>query len=163
MRNEEHELVQALRSAGMKLTPQRLAIVECLAGDETHPTAQEVCDRLRARYPSMSVATIYNTLTALTAIGGLHPLDMGGPRRFDPNTEPHHHAVCERCGAIRDVEERGGGAPEATSDPALAGFVVQRVERIYRGICAECSGTPDQRAVGEDTESSVRSTRQRNR
>jgi Fur family peroxide stress response transcriptional regulator len=131
------ELLLALKSAGLKLTPQRLAIVECLVGDQTHPTAQELFDRLRARFPSMSVATVYNTLGALTAIGGLRPLEMGGATRFDPNTEPHHHAVCESCGSIRDVSGAAGQGQVARC--TLPGFVVRRVEHIYRGLCAQCS------------------------
>jgi Fe2+ or Zn2+ uptake regulation protein len=60
---------------------------------------------------------------------------MGGPSRFDPNVKPHDHAVCERCGAIRDVERDGGTDPMR----ALPDFEVARVERIYRGICAHCA------------------------
>ena len=128
-------LLDALRAAGLRLTPQRLAIVECFATDQTHPTAQELHERLRERFPTMSVATVYNTLSALGSIGHCRQLDMGGPCRFDPNVAPHDHAVCEHCGAIRDVEL------EAPSHPAreLPDFEVARVERIYRGICAHCA------------------------
>jgi Fur family peroxide stress response transcriptional regulator len=128
-------LVEALRAAGLRLTPQRLAIVQCLAVDETHPTAQELYERLHARFPTMSVATVYNTLSALGSIGSCRQLDMGGPSRFDPNVAPHDHAVCERCGAIRDVDLEPG--PDRAR--RLAGFRVARVERIYRGLCAACT------------------------
>ena len=132
-------LIDALRSTGLRLTPQRLAILECLAGDETHPTAQELYERLQARFPTLSVATVYNTLAALGAHGQCRQLDMGGPSRFDPNVAPHDHAVCERCGSIRDVErvpESGsGGEPACT----LPGFEVAHVERVYRGVCAKCA------------------------
>lgn len=128
------ELAEALKRAGLKLTPQRLAILECLAGDGTHPTAQELYERLRERFPTMSVATVYNTLGALSQIGGCRPLEMGGATRFDPNVGPHHHAVCERCGSIRDV-----AGDELTEPPCpLPGFRVHRVERVYRGVCANC-------------------------
>jgi len=128
-------LLEALRSAGLRLTPQRLAIVECFAADETHPTALELHERLRGRFPTMSVATVYNTLSALGSIGHCRQLDMGGPSRFDPNVAPHDHAVCERCGAIRDVELDAG--TDRVRD--LPDFEVARVERIYRGICARCA------------------------
>jgi Fe2+ or Zn2+ uptake regulation protein len=134
--NDHQTLVTALREAGLKVTPQRLAIVECLAGDNTHPTAQEVYERLQQRFPTMAVATVYNTLSALDSIGQCRKLDMGGAIRFDPNSAPHDHAVCERCGAIRDVDL----ASEAAEPPALSGFRVERVERIYRGVCAQCAG-----------------------
>jgi len=130
----------ALRAAGLKLTPQRLAVLRCLIGDETHPTAQTLYERLRKRYPTMSVATVYNTLNALDAIGYCRRLDMGGSGRFDPNVELHDHALCERCGAMRDVaraKERRPQPPDGL--PGLPGFRLARVERIYRGLCAACA------------------------
>jgi Fur family peroxide stress response transcriptional regulator len=136
--NDASLLLDALRSAGLKLTPQRMAIAECLAGDATHPTAQELYERLRERFPTMSVATVYNTLSALDSVGHCRRLEMGGAIRFDPNVTPHDHAVCERCGAIRDVgiAERAGDEPRPCD---LSGFRVERVERIYRGVCARCA------------------------
>lgn len=136
--NNATPLVAALRAAGLKVTPQRLAIVECLAGDATHPTAQEVHERLRDRFPTMSVATVYNTLSALDSVGYCLRLDMGGAIRFDPNVQAHDHAVCARCGAIRDVAITQTQGSE-TLGCALPGFWVDRVERIYRGVCAQCA------------------------
>jgi Fe2+ or Zn2+ uptake regulation protein len=138
--NDHSSLVAALRDAGLKITPQRLAIVECLAGDYTHPTAQEVYERLRPRFPTMAVATVYNTLSALDSIGQCRKLDMGGAIRFDPNRAPHDHAVCERCGSIRDVDLADETRTPPAEPPALSGFRVERVERIYRGVCAQCAG-----------------------
>jgi Fur family peroxide stress response transcriptional regulator len=136
--NTATQLVDALRAAGLKVTPQRLAIVECIVHDETHPTAQELYERLRPSYPTMSVATVYNTLDALTRIGSCRELQMGGSTRFDPNVEAHDHAVCESCGSIRDVT-RAESQPTTTARCELPGFSVRRVERIYRGVCAQCA------------------------
>lgn len=127
--------VRALRDAGLKATPQRLAILRSLAGDETHPTAQELYERLSPEFPSLSVATVYNTLSALTKIARCTPLDLGGPLRFDPNVEPHDHAVCERCGSIRDVRETAADSGESV----VTNFRIRRVERIYRGLCGSCA------------------------
>jgi Fe2+ or Zn2+ uptake regulation protein len=135
---------RALREAGLKATPQRLAILRSIAGDETHPTAQELHERLSPEFPSLSVATVYNTLSALTKIARCTPLDLGGPLRFDPNVEPHDHAVCERCGSIRDVREPSElSEPAADGGSAVSGFMVRRVERIYRGLCASCAQAPE--------------------
>ncbi len=133
----EQEAAAVLRDAGLKATPQRLAILRALSGDVTHPTAQELYERLATHFPALSVATVYNTLAALTRVERCRPLDLGGPARFDPNVAPHDHAVCERCGEIRDVK-----AAETRPKPrALTGFSVRRVEHIYRGLCAKCAGT----------------------
>lgn len=137
----EADVVAELREAGLKVTPQRLAVFRALWGDETHPTAQEIYDRLRPQFPGMSFATVYNTLDALASIGRVEPLQLGGATRFDPNATPHHHAICDRCGAVRDVpagDRRSERAPRVVS-----GFRIHRVERLYRGLCPDCSDADD--------------------
>lgn len=143
--NRVDEMLASLRASGLKLTPQRLAIVRELAADETHPTAQELFERLRPAMPTMSFATVYNTLDALAAAGLCAALSLApGPARFDPNMRAHHHAVCDRCGLVRDVPCDGKGDP--CPDGALAvapGFEIRAVERIYRGLCSACAGAGD--------------------
>lgn len=140
--NWDQEAAQTLRDAGLKATPQRIAILRALDGDETHPTAQELFERLRGEFPSLSVATVYNTLSALTQMSRCVPLELGGPVRFDPNVTEHDHAVCERCGRIRDVVQPTA-AGDGDAGDSLSEFRVRRVERIYRGLCAQCSEAGD--------------------
>ena len=132
------EVAELLRGAGLKLTAQRLAVVRCLVGDESHPTAQELFDRLKPTFPTMSFATVYNTLAALTSVGACQPVQFGGAARFDLNVHAHDHFVCEQCGIVRDVD---AGADCVLRSAALADFKVHRVERIYRGQCASCRTT----------------------
>lgn len=130
------QAAEMLRKAGLKATAQRVAILRTVWGDETHPTAQQLLDRLSTRQPGTNFATVYNTLNALTRVGLLRQMDVGGPTRFDPNAEPHHHAICDLCGTVRDVAVDPGG-PERSL--RLEGFEVHRVERTYRGTCDRCS------------------------
>jgi Fur family peroxide stress response transcriptional regulator len=139
-------MMRDLRRAGLKLTPQRIAIVKLFAGDESHPTAQDLFEKLRPAFPTMSFATVYNTLDALAKAGlaGLVriPGKRGDAARFDPNTTAHHHAVCDSCGAVIDIAA-GTLAPTpgalAKLRRAAPGFWVRTVERTYRGLCAACS------------------------
>ncbi len=135
-------MVAKLRTSGLKITHQRLAVVRELAEDVSHPTAQELFDRLKKSLPTMSFATVYNTLDVLATAGlarrlTLHP----GPMRFDPTVVEHDHFVCNRCGVVRDVNcgERnatgGGGVPTTLEGDEMT---VQTVERIFRGFCANC-------------------------
>ncbi len=147
------EMLDDLKRAGLKLTAQREAIVRQFASDVSHPTAQELYDRLRQEFPQMSFATVYNTLDALAAAGLSGTLRLGQAARFDPNTEPHHHAVCESCGEIGDVP-----APSLAPSPAAVkqlgraapGFRVRAVERIYRGLCAACADNDNDAAPHGD-------------
>jgi len=140
-------MLAGVRAAGLKLTPQRMAIVRELASDETHPTAQEIFERLRPGLPTMSFATVYNTLGALTSTGLCAALSLSpGSGRFDPNMMPHHHLVCDVCGAVRDMPQSipaPVGPPDASATRAVAqvapGFEVRSVEKIFRGICMSCA------------------------
>jgi Fur family peroxide stress response transcriptional regulator len=140
-------MLERIRASGLKLTPQRMAIVREIAADPTHPTAQELFERLRPALPTMSFATVYNTLDALASAGLCAALALSpGASRFDPNMEPHHHAVCDRCGLVRDVPREPqdeAGEPSAVGDAnlhvAAPGFEIRAVERIYRGLCPACA------------------------
>jgi Fe2+ or Zn2+ uptake regulation protein len=135
-------MLRDLKHAGLKMTPQRLAIVKIFAGDESHPTAQELFERLRGEFPSMSFATVYNTLDALVSAGLGGTLRLGGAARFDPNTSAHHHAVCDRCGAVHDVPAETLAPSSATVRrlrQSAGGFSVRAIERVYRGLCAKCA------------------------
>jgi Fur family peroxide stress response transcriptional regulator len=152
-RRVEEERVRAmlgdLKRAGLKRTAQREAIVRQFAADPSHPTAQDLFDRLRRDYPQMSFATVYNTLDALAAAGLSGTLRIGNAARFDPNTAPHHHVVCETCGAIGDLPARTlDPSPAAVRNArrAAPGFSVRAVERIYKGMCAACQARSDSKS-----------------
>ena len=136
-------MIETLRARGLRITAQRIALVEAFAGDHSHPTAQDLFERLRGAFPTMSFATVYNTLDALAQAGLSSTLRVdGGAARFDPNTSPHHHAVCDACGATFDIPARSL-EPDATSSARVGdiapGFTVVRVEKTYRGTCRKCS------------------------
>jgi Fe2+ or Zn2+ uptake regulation protein len=149
MKSRADSMLADLKKAGLKLTPQRIAIVRELADDRSHPTAQSLFERLRPAFPTMSFATVYNTLDTLTRCGLVQPmgtLDVGGGVRFDPNTDPHHHAVCDACGAIHDIPApqiaRFDVAPGASDPTSFLGFRVLREQRTYRGLCSQCTASP---------------------
>ena len=131
------QLIERLRSRpGFRMTAQRRVVAEALSGEHVHLTADEVHERARAVLPEISLATVYNTLNELVALGEVqeHGFD-GRTRRYDPNIgEAHHHLICEGCGEIRDVPA-GGAAPLPALDE---GFEVRATEVVHRGRCARC-------------------------
>lgn len=125
-----------LREAGLRLTPQRRALLEELAGDTSHPSAESVAARVTSRVPGVSLSTVYKGLHELASLGLLRELDVPGPTRFDPDTTPHAHLVCASCGALEDVE-----VPTALMDglvASVAGAHVIRTEIVLHGLCARC-------------------------
>jgi Fe2+ or Zn2+ uptake regulation protein len=133
------ELTTLMRRRGMRVTPQRQAVVRRLVDNTTHPTVDALYEAVRAELPAVSRRTVYQTVHDLEALGEVRLLDLGtGSVRVDPNVEhAHHHLVCTRCGAVRDI-------PAETSGPATLtplrhqGFTVEAVEINFRGFCDDC-------------------------
>lgn len=89
---------------GFKRTPQRLAILDYLEGNTLHPSAEDVYRAVTKKYFSLSFATVYNTLNTLAQSGAVRELTLDPERkRYDPNTEPHHHLICVTCKKVVDV------------------------------------------------------------
>ncbi len=122
---------------GLKRTPQRMAILEFLEGNTSHPSAEEVYRAVSKKYPSMSFATVYNTLNALVKHGAVRDLSIDPERRrFDPNTTPHHHLVCLGCKKIVDVwDELDVSLPRSSAKE----FTVVGNHIEFYGYCSRCS------------------------
>jgi Fe2+ or Zn2+ uptake regulation protein len=137
-------LSDSFRARGLKVTPQRLRIFEALHQTGAHPTAESVYGEVRAEMPTISLRTVYQTLNDLAAMGELSPLDLGtGSTRFDPNLDPHHHLVCESCGAVHDVHADFHDVQLPAGHDH--GFDVSATEIVFRGTCPDC------RAAGPTT------------
>lgn len=130
------ELTEAFRAAGLKVTPQRQLIFRLMHDNETHPTADSLFATASDLMPGISLRTVYQTLTDLASMGEIRMIDVGtGAGRFDPNTDDHHHVVCEGCGEVRDVYVEGS---DALSVRGLDGFTVSRTAILFNGTCSRC-------------------------
>jgi len=139
------ELTEAFRERGLKVTPQRQCIFRILAASDAHPSAEAVYEQAVAEMPTISLRTVYQTLNDLAAMGEIQALDLGtGAARFDPTTEPHHHLVCTRCGAVRDLYAAFDGV--SVPQGHTQGFRIETTEIVFRGLCAACAqGDPPPR------------------
>ncbi len=128
--------MEKYRALGLKLTPQRLAILEFLDGNRDHPSAENIFKDVKKKYPMMSFATVYNTIEALKKKGDLLELTIDpGRRRYDPETRPHHHLICVECKKIVDVhKEFSISVPDETGD----GFDLTGNHIEFYGVCPEC-------------------------
>lgn len=92
------------RKNEMVLTPQRELIIQELRSAKDHPTAEELYERVRARRPRISLATVYRNLETLARAGLIKKLEAAGSRRrFDGNLFPHLHMRCVKCGRVMDA------------------------------------------------------------
>lgn len=88
-----------------KFSKQRKRILEVLQSTGTHPTAAWIYDELRSEFPDLSMGTVYRNLNILIDQGIIKKIDFGSTfDRFDANTSEHYHFICEKCGAIYDLE-----------------------------------------------------------
>ena len=101
------QLMVVLRENGYKVTPQRLAICKLALSSKNHPTADQIHQELMKKYPTISLATVYQTLHLLTSMGMLQELGFTDKSsRYDPNMTPHFNVVCKGCGEIYDYEAK---------------------------------------------------------
>jgi Fur family peroxide stress response transcriptional regulator len=128
--------MEKYRDAGLKLTPQRLAILEYLDGNKEHPSAEDVYKAVSKKFPTMSLATVYNTLMTLKQRGLVKELTMDPLRmRFDPQPTPHHHLICINCRKIIDIHTRLRiNLPEMEQE----GFEIVGNHIEFYGRCPKC-------------------------
>jgi Fur family transcriptional regulator, peroxide stress response regulator len=133
-------MIEALREAGHRITPQRTAVAEVLVRSVTHPSVESIYEELQPRFPSMSLATVYKTVALFVELGLV--LDLGthnDERRYDGRcTRPHLHLLCERCGAVYDCEDAEIPAHMLRRAAKDSGFEVRAVRCEVIGICAKC-------------------------
>jgi Fur family peroxide stress response transcriptional regulator len=131
--------VAALKQAGLRLTPQRLAVCDALAGNRTHPTAQALYEQVRRQYASVSRATVYNTLQALVATGLVQEIGTAGDGslHYDADPTPHVNLVCTRCHRVDDFADAPLGAV-ARSVARGSGYDVRGARVVYYGLCPRC-------------------------
>jgi len=125
------DLIALLRSVGLQPTPQRLAVARYVLATASHPTADEVLDQARRECPTLSRATVYNTLGRLSEKGLVRPQTIKeGVIVFDARVEKHHHFIDEETGEIHDVP---WDALVVTWEEKLRGYQVKEYQVVMRG------------------------------
>lgn len=132
------EAVDRLKESGVRITPQRHAVLEFLISAEIHPTADDIYKALEGKFPNMSVATVYNNLRVFREIGIVRELTYGdSSSRFDYNTTKHYHIICDSCGKIVDFHYPSLDEVESLAEQ-VTGFDVSHHRMEIYGICPTC-------------------------
>ena len=146
------EAAELLRDRGLRVTAQRLAVLRAVPS-ESHVTADEVAESVRAEVGSISLQGVYDALAALADAGLVRRIQpAGSPALFEARVaDNHHHVICRSCGQVADVDCAVGDAPCLTAEDDH-GFQIDEAEVVYWGLCPQCS------AAESDTSGSARRT-----
>ena len=127
------------REAGLKVTPQRMAVYKTLLESTEHPSAEVVFRRVRDTFPSISLDTVSRTLLTLTNMGVAFTVEgSGDAKRFDAKLEPHQHFKCLKCKRIIDCHHEAFDRIEIPQN--LRGrFSVHRATVYFEGLCNLCN------------------------
>ena len=124
---------------GLRLTHQRLEILRELVAAKDHPSAETVFGRVRKRLPTISLDTVYRTLSTFDEVGLIMRVPVTGDQgRFDADTSPHHHFVCSRCKSIYDFLWDEFDCLELPENSKALGRVDDR-RVVVRGVCEKCA------------------------
>ena len=136
---DQQSFKRIIRDMGLKVTNQRLAILEALSGGRTHVTAQEVFEVIEKTHPEMGFATVYRFLRKLTEQGFATEVRMGGlPARYELKSKTHHdHLTCTQCGKIVEFENQ---KIEMLQEEVAKSHGFQLTDHLLElyGVCEEC-------------------------
>ena len=122
--------------AGRRCSKKRDAVRELIRSSKSHPTAQWVYEQLKPRFPDLSLGTVYRNIKVLLEEGELASAGVtSGEERFDGEPRPHPHAICKRCGLIKDLPEI------QTNFPLIPDFSIDLRNTVFYGLCYRCNNT----------------------
>ena len=129
-------IISKLKDKGVIITPQRIAIIEFLELNNLHPSAEDIYNNIKKKYPTLSVATVYNTLDKLVEIGEVVKLTISNDNKsnYEYNLTPHHHFYCKKCRKIYDISLEC----KYTTANNIDGHEIQEIHGYFKGICINC-------------------------
>lgn len=130
--------IERIKSRGLKITSQRVAILKLLKDRKDHPSAEKIFREMKEIYPTVSFATIYSTAQILRDAGLLQILSIDDRRVFfDPDPTPHAHFLCSKCGALVDIPLEKGVLNRIRRSVPLD---LDTVQVYCYGTCRACGG-----------------------
>lgn len=131
------EIVTSLREQGLRITPQRIAIVDYVINTEEHPNAEQIHDFVKKKYPMVSLSTVYKTLGMLREKRLVKEIELRGETRFDGHTDEHINLICIKCGKIDDLDESSiSGIQSRAARKSKYQILKSRFE--FLGYCGTC-------------------------
>lgn len=134
------ELHAYILNNGLKVTPQRLAVLKYLRENMNHPTAEKVHSELLNEYPAISLTTVYKTLSSFVEAGMVKELDIDPHKmRFDYIMDPHDHFHCRVCDNVYDIySDVANMAENFKKKNNMEGHNVDTISINMKGVCKYC-------------------------
>lgn len=118
---------------------KREAIYSLIRNTKTHPSAEWVYNQLKDVYPNISLGTVYRNMSMFAEQGLIKSVGtVNGRERFDANTLPHSHFICEECDAVIDLEYLPYNKELDNSVVVNTGFEVKNHDVFFYGKCRKC-------------------------
>lgn len=130
------EVQSLLRDNDLKVTPQRLAILNHLK-DAGHSSIDEIYGSVRSLFPSVSLGTVYKNLTDMSELGILAEVKIPKQKqKYEISKEPHVHLVCEACGKICDFDINIDSIVDRVQKSSR--YEIKDRSAVFTGTCPEC-------------------------
>jgi Fe2+ or Zn2+ uptake regulation protein len=129
--------MELLKEHNIKITPQRLAIIQ-LMDQHGHISVRDIYEKIKERFPSLSLATVYKNINAMMESRFINELKIvGQENKYELAKERHSHLICRKCGEIEDLHIDTSSL--ANSVPDEKGFDVEEVSIQFFGHCKKCA------------------------
>jgi Fur family peroxide stress response transcriptional regulator len=141
MQNNSEEIQLRLKNQGLKVTPQRMAILEAIYTLNNHPTADNIIDYIRKMYPGIATGTVYKVLDVLVENNLIKKVKTERDvMRYDGVLEQHHHLYCSECDKIEDYidNELDELLKDYFSKKSFPGFTIDNIVLQIKGKFDKC-------------------------
>lgn len=130
------QIKEKLKGAGLKVTPQRLTILEAVYNLGNHPTSDQISDHIRDSHPGIAMGTIYNVLETLVDNGLVRRVKTDkDAMRYDGIIDRHHHLYCAETDRIEDYfdEDLDGMLKDYFNKKGISGFEIRDIILQIKG------------------------------
>ena len=135
------EIKNRLAEKGLKVTPQRMAILESIYHLNNHPTADNIIEYIRQKHPGIATGTVYKVLETLVESGLIKKVTTDKDiMRYDGILESHHHLYCSSCDLIEDYHdnELDELLKKYFENKKLPGFTIEEFVLQIKGSFNKC-------------------------
>lgn len=141
-------MLQTIRDAGHRLTPQREIVLSVIDSNDSHLTAEEIIDRVREHYPYLNKTAVYRSLDLLTELGLVTQTDLGRGRiEYELHRHPHHHhLVCRNCHQVIQIEHDAFAALAKKLENEYA-FKADMDHFAVFGLCRKCKTSNPKKSI----------------